>query len=314
MKNLNKEDPLEIKLGDDEQEATVEMNEDGGDSVVKKEDAPTVELEDPKQVAKKQSEDLDVYSAGVQKRIDKLTARLRETERRENAAIEFAKSVQSKQEELERRFQKTDADRLVEASSRVDTQISALKQVIKAARAEYDIDTETEAQQRLTDILMEKRRISEAATYRQQSMNAPRPAAQAQLAPQAQRTQQQPSDPQAESWAEENPWFGTDRVMTGAVRGIHLDLVQKEGFDPQSREYYDEINRRIRDIFPNKFQNESSQQNNRSGRPVQTIAPAARSSGVNSSARRTIRLSPSQVAIAKKLGVPLEEYAKYVKE
>jgi len=300
----------EFKIGDDEEPATVEMNDDGSNAVITTmEETPLVEVE--QQQAKPKKDELDQYSDKVQRRIDKLTSRLRETQRREEAAVEYARNAHNKAEELERRFQQTDADRLTEAKSRVETQVVALKQIIKKAREEYDIDTETEAQQRLTSMVMDQQRISEATAYRQQTM-----ARQAAPQPQYQQPQQQQRsqvDPQAEEWAERNTWFGTNPTMTGAVRGIHLDLVQKEGFDPQSEEYYDEIDRRMRDIFPRELK-ATSQQNNRNSRPVQTVAPATRSSGVNSSARRTVRLNPSQVAIAKKLGVPLEEYAKYVKE
>ena len=299
----------EFKIGDDEEPATVEMNDDGSNAVITTmEETPLVEVE--QQQAKPKKDELDQYSDKVQRRIDKLTSRLRETQRREEAAVEYARNAHNKAEELERRFQQTDADRLTEAKSRVETQVVALKQIIKKAREEYDIDTETEAQQRLTSMVMDHQRISEATAYRQQTM-----ARQAAPQPQYQQPQQRSRvDPQAEEWAERNPWFGTNTVMTGAVRGIHLDLVQKEGFDPQSEEYYDEIDRRMRDTFPREFKATSTQQNNRNNRPVQTVAPATRSSGVNSYARRTVRLNPSQVAIAKKLGVPLEEYAKYVKE
>jgi hypothetical protein len=303
-------DQQEFKIGEDEEPAVVEMNDDGSNAVVTTmEESPLVEVE--QQGAKPKKDELDQYSDKVQRRIDKLTSRLRETQRREEAAIEYARSVQSKADDLERRFQQTDVERLSEAKGRVETQVVALKQIIKKAREEYDIDTETEAQQRLTGMMMDQQRISEATAYRQQVM-AQQPPTQPYAAPQQQ--QRQRVDPQAEEWAERNAWFGTNPTMTGAVRGIHLDLVQKEGFDPQSEEYYDEIDRRMRDIFPKELKVAPTQQNNRNNRPVQTVAPATRSSGVNSSARRTVRLNPSQVAIAKRLGVPLEEYAKYVKE
>ena len=301
---------LDFKIGEDEEPAEVEMNEDGTNAVVtSKEEAPVVETTASTEPKK---DELDQYGDKVQKRIDKLTGRLRETQRREEAAIEYARNLQQRTDELEQRFQRTDADRLIEAKGRIDTQMITLKQIIKKAREEYDIDTETEAQQRLTSMMMDQQRVSDAAEYRQQALSrqqqAPQPAQQKQyVAPKA------PIDPQAEEWAERNPWFGTNTVMTGAVRGIHLDLVQKEGFDPQSEEYYDEIDRRMRSIFPKELK-PTTQQDNRNARPVQTVAPATRSSGVNNSARRTVRLSPSQVAIAKRLGVPLEEYAKYVKE
>ena len=301
---------LDFKIGEDEEPAEVEMNEDGTNAVVtSKEEAPMVETTASTEPKK---DELDQYGDKVQKRIDKLTGRLRETQRREEAAIEYARNLQQRTDELEQRFQRTDADRLIEAKGRIDTQMITLKQIIKKAREEYDIDTETEAQQRLTSMMMDQQRVSDATEYRQQALSrqqqAPQQAQQKQyVAPKA------PIDQQAEEWAERNPWFGTNTVMTGAVRGIHLDLVQKEGFDPQSEEYYDEIDRRMRSIFPKELK-PTTQQDNRNARPVQTVAPATRSSGVNNSARRTVRLSPSQVAIAKRLGVPLEEYAKYVKE
>ena len=301
---------LDFKIGEDEQPAEVEMNEDGTNAVVtSKEEAPMVETTASTEPKK---DELDQYGDKVQKRIDKLTGRLRETQRREEAAIEYARNLQQRTDELEQRFQRTDADRLIEAKGRIDTQMITLKQIIKKAREEYDIDTETEAQQRLTSMMLDQQRVNDATEYRQQALSrqqqAPQQAQQKQyVAPKA------PIDPQAEEWAERNPWFGTNTVMTGAVRGIHLDLVQKEGFDPQSEEYYDEIDRRMRSIFPKELK-PTTQQDNRNARPVQTVAPATRSSGVNNSARRTVRLSPSQVAIANRLGVPLEEYAKYVKE
>jgi hypothetical protein len=301
---------LDFKIGEDEEPAEVEMNEDGTNAVVtSKEEAPMVETTASTEPKK---DELDQYGDKVQKRIDKLTGRLRETQRREEAAIEYARNLQQRTDELEQRFQRTDADRLIEAKGRIDTQMITLKQIIKKAREEYDIDTETEAQQRLTSMMLDQQRVNDATEYRQQALSrqqqAPQQAQQKQyVAPKA------PIDPQAEEWAERNPWFGTNTVMTGAVRGIHLDLVQKEGFDPQSEEYYDEIDRRMRSIFPKELK-PTTQQDNRNARPVQTVAPATRSSGVNNSARRTVRLSPSQVAIAKRLGVPLEEYAKYVKE
>jgi len=307
---------LDFKIGEDEEPAEVEMNEDGTNAVVTtKEEAPLVET--AASTAPKKDE-LDQYGDKVQKRIDKLTGRLRETQRREEAAVEYARNALNRAEELEARFKQSDAERLVEAKGRIDTQMVALKQIIKKAREEYDIDTETEAQQRLTSMLMDQQRVAEATHYRQQSMTqreAPPPQNNyQQKLPQQQYTAPKAAvDPQAEEWAERNAWFGTNTVMTGAVRGIHLDLIQKEGFDPQSEEYYDEIDRRMRSIFPKELK-QTTPQDNRNARPVQTVAPATRSSGVNSSARRTVKLSPSQVAIAKRLGVPLEEYAKYVKE
>ena len=295
---------LDFNVGEDEQEATVEMNEDGSDAKLAVEEASA------KQAAPAE-EELDDYSGKVKKRIDKLTARLRETQRREEAALEYARNVRQQNEQLEQQYRKTDTERLQEAQGRVDSHLIALKQVIKKAREEGDIDTETEAQQRLTYMIWEQQRLNETSNQRRQEAQKPKPA---QEQPEILRPRMPEPDLKAEEWAEQNTWFGTNTVMTHTVRGIHMDLVQKEGFDPSSDEYYSEIDRRMSQIFPSEYGIEPTQQNNRTNRPVQTVAPATRSSGVNNSARRSVRLSPSQVAIAKKLGVPLEEYAKYVKE
>lgn len=307
---------LEFSLGENEEPATVSINEDGSAERLEKPEAPTVETAPQQQTT---SEDLDQYGDKVQKRIDKLTARLRETERREQAALEYARQVQARMAQAEQQLHQTDGARLGEAKGRIETQSLALKQIIKKAREEGDIDTETEAQERLTAIMLEQQRVREAEANRQYSeqqllaQQQAWAAQQQQLAAQAQQAHQQAQvDPRAEEWAERNDWFGRDVAMTAAARGIHLQLVTQEGFNPQSDTYYQELDRRIRENFPQKFQ--SASMNRSVNRSVQTVAPASRSSGVNQSARRTVKLTPSQVAIAKKLGVPLEEYAKYVKE
>jgi hypothetical protein len=298
---------LEFKIGEDESPAEVELNEQGEGTVLEQEQPPVVETAP----APQQEDELDNYSEKVKKRIDKLTARLRETQRREEAALEYAKNVQAQLQTAHQNVARSDVGRLSEAKSRVDTQTVALKQIIRRAREEGDLETEMEAQERLSALVLEQKQIQAAeaqwANYAQQ------PQAQQPVQQQVQQPVQKPRptlDPKAEQWAEENTWYGQDMVMTMAAQGIHMELIQKEGIDPQSDEYYDELNRRIRQTFPQKFQ---SSQSPRSPRPAQAVAPANRSSGVNN-ARRTVRLTPSQVAIAKKLGVPLEEYAKYVKE
>jgi hypothetical protein len=297
---------LEFSVGEGEQPATVQ--------VPVEEEAPRLPLvteEEPRQARKE--EELDQYSEGVQKRINKLTARLRETQRREQAALEYAKQVQARAQELEQQYVRTDEERLVEAKSRVETQAVALKQIIRKAREEGDIDTETEAQQRLTALTMEQGQLDSATAQRQAYLQQQQYAAQ-QAAYQAQQpAQQQQVDPRVEEWAEKNKWYGRDNVMTHAAWGIHRQLIQVEGFDPSSDEYYDELDKRVRDAFPQKFGDGGASTQSRA-RNVQPVAPASRSSGINNTARRTVKLTPSQVAIAKKLGVPLEEYAKYVKE
>jgi len=303
---------LEFKIGEDESPATVAIGEDGAAEVLDKPQAPLVET--PSQ----QSGDgeLDQYSEGVKKRIDKLTARLRETQRREQAALEYAKSVQARATQLEQQYMTVDGERLGEANGRVQTQVVALKQIIRKAREEGDIDTETEAQQRLTSLTMEQSQITAATQQREQQVqqwNYQQQVAAQQAAHQPQVQVQQEVDPRVEDWAERNPWYGRDTAMTHAAWGIHRQLIQTEGFDPNSNEYYDELDSRLKQTFPQKLGGGQQAQTNRSARLVQTVAPASRSSGINN-ARRTVKLTPSQVAIAKKLGVPLEEYAKYVKE
>jgi hypothetical protein len=303
-------DELEFKVGEDESPATVSIGEDGAAEVLDRPQAPIVET--PSSQAG--TGELDQYSEGVKKRIDKLTARLRETQRREQAALDYAKSVQARAAQLEQQYMTADSERLGEANGRVQTQVVALKQIIRKAREEGDIDTETDAQQRLTALTLEQSQINAATQHREQLQNEWN--YQQQVAAQ-QPVQQAPAaqevDPRVEEWAERNPWYGRDTAMTHAAWGIHRQLIQSEGFDPSSDEYYDELDKRLKQTFPQRLGGQSQTQTNRAARSVQTVAPASRSSGINN-ARRTVKLTPSQVAIAKKLGVPLEEYAKYVKD
>ena len=297
---MNNQQEIEFKLGEGESPVDVDVV-DTEDTGQEQEISQATQVEN-----EKPENEINQYSENVKKRIDKLTARLRETQRREEAAITYAKKVQEESTQLQQRMLRTDEERLHEAKGRIETQVVALKQIIRKAREEGDIDTETEANQRLTDLIYDQRQVSEEdqrrAAYVQQ-----------QAAPMQQPQYQQPApvDPKLEDWMERNPWYGQDTVMTNTAWGVHKQLVINEGFDGSSEEYYDELDKRMRNTFPKKF---SQAQNNSTTRNVQSVAPATRSSGVNSSARRTVRLSPSQVAMAKKLGVPLEEYAKYVKE
>lgn len=313
MANSVPDSQLEFELGEGEEETTVQVPE-LEDNDPRSEDAPAPE---PAPVeAKKQesvSQELDVVSENVQKRIAKLTAKMREAERREQAAVEYAKSVYAQSQELQKRLEVTDTSRLNEAKTRMETQAATLKSIIRRAREEGDIDTETEAHERLLQLTMESQQVSQHLSSRAQQEE--QQAAQQQYAPQRQVQQPAPQrkqpSPKAEQWAEQNPWFGQDRTLTYAAWGIHASMVEEEGFDPESDEYYTELDNRLRGEFPNKFK--SAEPVTRQRQNVPAVAPASRSSGVNS-ARKTVKLSPSQVAIAKKLGVPLEEYAKHVKE
>lgn len=315
---MNEQQELEFKIGEGEDPVDIDMGEDGQSPKIQEQDeSPKVETV-ATEPDRSNGEELNQYSENVKKRIDKLTARLRETQRREEAAIAYARSVQAEAQQLQQRMMRTDEERLHEAKGRIETQVVALKQIIRKAREEGDIDTETEAQQRLADLTYEQRQVQDEnlrrEAYLRQQAAAPQ---QQQYAPQVQAPVQQyqqpaPVDPKLEDWMEKNPWYGQDTVMTNTAWGIHKQLVLNEGFDGSSDEYYDELDKRMRGTFPKKFSPQAP--NNSTTRNVQPVAPATRSSGVNSSARRTVRLSPSQVAMAKKLGVPLEEYAKYVKE
>lgn len=312
MGKVTADTQLEFDLGENETATDISIEENGNAQVL--EQAPPTQVIE--ESAGSHREELESVSDAVQKRISKLTARMREAERREQAALEYAKGLQSQTQELQQKLVHTDYSRLNEAKTRLETQQSTLKAIIRKAREEGDIDTETEAQQRLTDLVYEQRQVAgwlqdqqqQVETYKQ----APAQSQQPQAAPQPQPQRPAPS-PQAEAWAERNPWFGQDRVMTYAAWGIHESLVSEEGIDPNSEEYYTELDRRLQEEFPNKFQSRSSAQPSRQQRSAPAVAPATRSSGINN-VRRTVRLSPSQVAIAKKLGVPIEEYAKYVKE
>jgi hypothetical protein len=300
---MSADDQLEFNLGDEETETDVaiEQPEDGSEAK-----AEVVEREQ-EEAPSSHREELESVSDAVQKRISKLTARMREAERREQAAIDYAKGLQNQTNNLQQRLVNTDFSRLSETKSRLETQQQTLRAIIKRAREEGDIDTETEAHQRLTDMVMEQRQV--AGYLQQQTQEIERMQRQPQPQPQQQAPQKVAPSPRAERWAEDNPWFGQDRVLTYAAWGMHQTLVEQEGVDPNTEEYYTQLDQRLRDEFPKRFAPQQSRQQ----RSVPAVAPASRSSGVNS-ARRTVRLSPSQVAIAKKLGVPIEEYAKYVKE
>jgi hypothetical protein len=301
---------LEFNLGEDEEPATVTFGKDADGN----QEPGQLEVEPPQPTQKEaqtHSDELGSVNEAVQKRIAKLTAKMREAERREQAAFEYAKGMQSQAQELQQKLVHTDYSRLNEAKSRLDTQQLQLRQIIKKAREEGDIDTETEASQRLSEMTMEQRQVSGWLQQQEHAVRNPAPVQEYQPAPQQ---RQAAPDPRAEDWAAKNSWFGQDRMLTYAAWGIHQELIEKEGVDPTSDEYYTELDQRLRDEFPKKFAGEQSPSSQtRQQRSAPAVAPATRSSGINS-ARRTVRLSPSQVAMAKKLGVPLEEYAKYVKE
>ena len=256
--------------------------------------------------------EMDDYGKKVQSRIDKLTKKLRESERREQAAIEFAQGLQSEQAKLQQRAKLLDTGYVNEFASRVEAQTAEAKKQLKDAMDLGDIDAQVEAQQKIARLAVDADRAKKSLDQRERLKKEMEARGvdpnQPQMPQQAQQPAQQqpaaPPDPKAEAWAEKNEWFGTDEPMTLTSFSIHRKLVE-EGFDTKSDEYYSEIDKRMRDTFPHKFEQVST--------PTQTVAPATRSTQP-AKRKGSVRLTPSQVAIAKKLGVPLSEYAKYVKE
>ena len=264
-----------------------------------------VETTEPEKVETKDDEKLEDYSKGVQARIAKLTRKMRESERREQAAVEYAQAVEQKRQIDLERFNKVDSDYTKKFEDNVKLGMDSAQKELAMAIEAGDATAQVEANKRIATLSFEnaklEQRKQETPVVQQPVQlsdggNIPQPTVQDLPAP----------DPQAEAWATRNTWFGQDRAMTYTAFEIHKDLVN-EGFDPQSNEYYAEVDSRIKVDFPHKFGNNETKQ---TAKPVQSVASANRSV---KSGRKTVRLTSSQVAIAKKLGVPLEEYAKQLK-
>jgi len=241
----------------------------------------------------------------TQKRIDRLTKKMREAERREQEALKYAQAVQTEAQTLKQRMSSMDTNYVTEYTNRVNTEIQQAENELARAIEVGDSKKTVEAQRKLTNLAIQADRAQQAKVqqerYAQQQQAAARQPAQQPMPAQQPRR----PDPKAEQWALKNSWFGQDEAMTYAAFGIHKKLVEDEGFDPQSDDYYTELDRRISD----KFGNGGKATNKRA---AQTVVGASRTTSGRSG--KKVRLTPSQVAIAKKLGVPLEEYAKYVKE
>ncbi len=315
---MNEENKVELDT-DDVQEQSIDVAQEPKEEKVER---PEVDLgytdpikketkseviqkeEEPKEENKE--DNLQDLSDNVQKRIDKLTRKYREAERREKAALDFAKGLQKKYETTDQKLANIDSNYFKEFEARVDAQREQVKGFLKTAIENNDTDKIMEANDKLTQLAVEKEKArihSEQKKEKEEQAKAEKieqTQTLQQQAPQQTQEQAKPASPRAQEWAKENEWFGNDKVMTSAAFGIHQDLVE-QGFDSESDEYYNEINKLMRDYFPNKFASEK--------KPVQTVASAGR----KQEGRRTVKLTRSQVAIAKKLGVPLEEYAKHVK-
>jgi len=250
-----------------------------------------------------EKKELEEYSEGVQRRISKLTKKWREAERQKEAAIDYAKGVQYEHSQLRTRFSKLEPNYVKALENRVTAGMDAAKAKLTTAREAGDINAEVDAQKSIAQLGIEEVRLN--ALKDRQSQDKEKEVKIPSLADTVGKTP--PPDPKAEAWAEKNAWFGKDNAMTYTAFDYHKKLTEEEGFDPNSDEYYAEINKRMQLDFPHKFGKTDSQE---STKLTQTVASARRS--VNPS-RKTIRLTSSEVAIAKKLGVPLEEYAKQLK-
>jgi len=252
----------------------------------------------------KKEEELEEYSEGVQKRIAKLTKKWREAERQREAALEFAKGGQVELDQLKAKVSKLEPGYVNAMEGKLKTGLEAVKAQLLRAREAGDINAEVEAQKEISRIGVEESKVNALKNRYQQQADA-KPVASRSL---DQAIQTPPSDPKAEAWADKNEWFGKDNAMTYTAFDLHEKLTKQEGFDPHSDEYYSEIDKRMRLDFPNKFDRKGLSEG--TTKPTQTVASATRSVKPG---RNTVRLTSSQVAIAKKLGVPLEEYAKQLK-
>ena len=303
-----KKKPSEIPVDIDTSgpEVDVTLEESKAETV---EAAPeTNETKETEQETSNKEEDskLEEYSKGVQNRIAKLTRKMREAERREQAAVEYAAAIEKKRKLDQERFQKVDSDYNKRFEENLKTGMDAAQKELALAIEQGDAAAQVEANKRIASLAFETAKLQQRQQAPVQQESEPVKLSDGgQLPDETPRSLPQ-ADPRAEEWAAKNDWFGNDRAMTFTAFEIHKDLVEKEGFDPRSQEYYEEIDKRIRIDFPSKFGNTEQT----TTKPVQSVASATRSVKPG---RKQVRLTSSQVAIAKKLGVPLEEYAKQLK-
>ena len=306
-----KEKVEEVEEEGQEIELPEEVSEDAPAIETKEEEKPEEEV---KESEKEETDELDNYSDSVKKRISKLTSKFREEERQRQAAIEYAEAVKKQNEELQSRLSKLDTTYVGEFDSRVQSQSIAAKEAYRKAVEDNDVDAMYEAQQNISRIALEEARLNQIKQQREeqakiQEANGAAPAP-APAQPSATPPPPPKPDPKAEEWAQKNTWFGQDQTMTYAAFGLHKQLIEEEGFDATSDEYYTELDNRIRTEFPHKFQETQK----KSSGPRVASAGTTASKSSSPKGRRTVKLTPSQIAIEKRLNVPLEEYAKYVKE
>ena len=271
-------------------------------------EVPEQEQEEAQVEVAQEEDNFDKAESATQKRIDRLTKKMREAERQREEALKYAQSVQAEAQELKQRMDTLDTNYVQEYSNRVESQMASAEGELARAMEVGDTNAVVEAQRKITRLAIENDRAEQAKAQQERTAQAAETQQAAQVSQPSPQAQPRRPDPKAEAWAQKNEWFGSDEAMTYAAFGIHKKLVEDEGFDPKSDDYYTELDRRMGDEFPHKLGNSGG-----SRRPAQTVASVSRNSSGRSSGKK-VRLTPSQVAIAKKLGVPLEEYAKHVKE
>jgi len=309
--NENKVDSL-IDVGEADEKATeINLDDKGEPEKVEAPTEPKIEVEEISDVDKtfeneretklEKKDEVKEYSEGVQKRIAKLTRKMREAERQKEEAIAFAEATNKQKSELEGRLSKLDKSYTSEFENRVKTNMVAARQALKTAIESQDVEGQIAAQEQIANLTMDGARLNAMKAAEESKPK------EVNVTPQQTRQPAQ-TDPMAEAWASENAWFGNDSAMTYTAFDIHKQLVEKEGFDPKSKEYYAEVDKRIRVEFPHKFDKIEDTSTERA-KPAQNVASARRSASTGRK-NKTVKLTPSQVAIAKRLGVPLEEYAK----
>ena len=266
-------------------------------------------LEEKKETKEKKEEELEKYSESVQRRIAKLTHKWREAERQKEEALSYAESQIKAKEEAEKKISKLEPSFMKSTEDSIVEGLKAAKAELSKAREAGDINAEVEAQAKISELGYKHAKFVETKAQ-QEEFAKEKEVRKPEVSLNRQQASRGTPDPKAEDWASKNSWFGQDSAMTYTAFDLHKKLTEEEGFDPSSDEYYSEIDKRIRLEFPHKFANNNSSGENTRPAPVQTVASAKRST---KSGRKTVRLTPSQVAIAKKLGVPLEEYAKQLK-
>ena len=289
----NEKAQIELDLEDEVEVEVPEQEQEQGDA--------------PVEVAQEE-DNFDKAESATQKRIDRLTKKMREAERQREEALKYAQSVQAEAQELKQRMDTLDTNYVQEYSNRVESQMASAEGELARAMEVGDTNAVVEAQRKITRLAIENDRAEQAKAQQERTAKAAETQQETQVPQPSAQAQPRRPDPKAEAWAQKNEWFGSDEAMTYAAFGIHKKLVEDEGFDPKSDDYYTELDRRMGEEFPHKLGNSGG-----SKRPAQTVASVSRNSSGRSSGKK-VRLTPSQVAIAKKLGVPLEEYAKHVKE